>query len=279
MKTLHGCPPFRLLGGLLGCWVLGGVGPAFGQAARAEQAASRPAGTYFDAAMAETARLYEDLESEQALAAVTRARRLARSDEERSAAAIYEGVVLADMGRRDEALASFRAGLLLAQDARLPAKVSPKVEADFESVRSAVRQEHEAQAKSSDAPVRPPAVETPAALSQPQVSAAPAPEPGVDLKADAREWGMRRVPTVSWVLLGTGVLAGGVGSVFGLQSRGNVSSAREADLSADISGHLDNARGQAVVANVLFGTALAAAAGAVTTYLLSGESSALAGRQ
>ncbi|MBN9683864.1 MULTISPECIES: tetratricopeptide repeat protein [unclassified Corallococcus] len=270
MKTPHGSPSFRVLGGLLGFWLLG-VGPAFGQAAGTETAASRPAGTYFDAAMAEAARLYEDLESEQALAAVTRARRLARTDAERSAAAIYEGVILADMGRREEALASFRAGLLLAPEARLPAKVSPKVEGDFESVRSAVRQEHAAAAKPADAPV----VEAPKALSPAQVAAAPA--PGVDLKADVRERGMRRVPTVSWVLLGTGVVAGGVGSLIGLQSRGNVSSARDADLSSDVSGHLDDARGQAVVANVLFGTAAAAAVGAITTYFLSGESPAAAG--
>ncbi|AFE06429.1 TPR domain-containing protein [Corallococcus coralloides DSM 2259] len=274
MKTPHGSPSFRVLGGLLGFWVFG-VGPAFGQAAGTGSAASRPAGTYFDAAMAEAARLYEDLESEQALAAVTRARRLARTDAERSSAAIYEGVILADLGRRDEALASFRAGLLLAPEAKLPAKVSPKVEGDFESIRSAVRQERAAVAKPVDAPV----VETPAALSPPQVAVAPAPAPGVDLKAEARERGMRRVPTVSWVLLGTGVVAGGVGSIIGLQSRGNVSSARDADLSADVSGHLDDARGQAVVANVLFGTALAAAAGAVTTYFLSGESTASAGGQ
>ncbi|RKH77373.1 tetratricopeptide repeat protein [Corallococcus sp. AB032C] len=263
-----------MLGGLLGFWVLG-VGPAFGQAAGTGATATRLAGTYFDAAMADTARLFEDLESEQALAAVTRARRLARTEQERSAAAIYEGVILADLGRRDEALASFKAGLLLAPEARLPAKVSPKVEGDFESVRSAVRQERAALEKPADAPVRPLVVETPAALSPPQVATAPA--PGVDLKADARERGMRRVPTVSWVLLGTGVVAGGVGSVIGLQSRGNVNSARDADLSADVSGHLDDARGQAVVANVLFGTALAAAAGAVTTYFLSGESTASAG--
>ncbi|MBN8231474.1 tetratricopeptide repeat protein [Corallococcus macrosporus] len=268
MKTPHALPSFRLLGGLLGFCVFG-VGPAFGQGTGT--AASRPAGSYFDAAMAQAARLYEDLESEQALAAVTRAKRLARTEEERSRAAIYEGVILADMGRRDEALASFRAGLTLTPEAKLPAKVSPKVESDFESVRSTVRQERAAVQKPADAPVQAP-VESPRVVSPPTVATAPDPTPGVDLKADARERGMRRVPTVSWVLLGTGVVAGGVGSIIGLQSRGNVSSAREADLSADVSGHLDDARGQAVVANVLFGTALAAAAAAVTTYFLSGDS-------
>lgn len=286
MKTPHGWPSVRVLGGLFGFWVFG-VGPAIGQAAgTGSAAATRPANAYFDAAMAEAARLFEDLESEQALAAVTRAKRLARTDEERSAAAIYEGLVLADMGRRDEALASFRAGLVLAPEAKLPAKVSPKVEGDFESVRQTVRQELAAVRKpvptpvvekAPDTPVRPPVVEKPVVLDPPRVTVAPT--PGVDLKADARERGARRVPTVSWVLLGTGVVAGGVGSIIGLQSRGNVSSARKADLSADKSGHLDDARGQAVVANVLFGTAAAAAVGAITTYILSGDSTVAEGGQ
>ncbi|MBN8466661.1 tetratricopeptide repeat protein [Corallococcus exiguus] len=283
MKTPHGCPSFRVLGGLLGFWVFG-AGPAFGQAAETGAAATRPAGTYFDAAMAEAARLYEDLESEQALAAVTRARRLARTDEERSAAAIYEGLVLADMGRRDDALASFRAGLLLAPEARLPAKVSPKVEGDFESVRSAVRQERvvvekpaeptrpQVVAKPADTPVRPPVVEEQVTLNPPQVAVASEPDPGVDLKAKAVERGGRQIPTVSWVLLSTSVVAGGVGSIFGLESHGNLNSARDANLSADVSAHLADARGQARVANILFGTALAAVAGAVTTYFLSSES-------
>ncbi|WP_180946219.1 tetratricopeptide repeat protein, partial [Corallococcus exiguus] len=254
-------------------------------------AAARPAGTYFDAAMEEAARLYEDLESEQALAAVTRARRLARTDEERSAAAIYEGVILADMGRRDDALASFRAGLLLAPEAKLPAKVSPKVVGDFEAVRQTVRQERvvveepaeptrpPVVAKPADTPVRPPVVEKQVTLNPPRVAVASEPAPGVDLKAAGAERAGLRIPTVSWVLLGTGVVAGGVGSVIGLQSRGNVSSARDADLSGDVSGHLDDARGQAVVANVLFGTAAAAAVGAITTYFLSGDSTVAEGGQ
>ncbi|RKH12696.1 tetratricopeptide repeat protein, partial [Corallococcus sp. CA041A] len=254
-------------------------------------AAARPAGTYFDAAMEEAARLYEDLESEQALAAVTRARRLARTDEERSAAAIYEGVILADMGRRDDALASFRAGLLLAPEAKLPAKVSPKVVGDFEAVRQTVRQERvvvEEPAeptrpavveKPADTPVRPPVVEKQVTLDPPRVAVASEPAPGVDLKAAGAERAGLRIPTVSWVLLGTGVVAGGVGSVIGLQSRGNVSSARDADLSGDVSGHLDDARGQAVVANVLFGTAAAAAVGAITTFFLSSGSTVAEGGQ
>jgi hypothetical protein len=268
MKTPHGSPSFRMLGGLLGLCLVG-AGPAFGQTGASGAAPSvEGASRYFDAAMAETARLYDDLEYEQALAAVTRAKRLARTDAERCRASIYEGLVLADLGQRDAAMASFRAGLLLVPTAKLPVKVSPKVEGDFEAVRKEVQRDRPALAKPApaDAPVQPRPVEGP-----PVVAVAPVPAPGLDLTADARERGMRRVPTVSWVLLGTGVLAGGVGTVFGLQSRGSVDSAREAELSSSVGGHLDDARGQATVANVLFGTATAAAVGAVVTYFVMGE--------
>lgn len=275
MKTLLVFPSSRTLGGLLSLCLMG-AGPAYGQAG-GPAASKSPVthGSYFQAAMAETARLYDDLEYEQALEAVTRAKRLAREDGERASAAIFEGVVLADLGRRQEALASFRAGLMRTPDAPLPVKVSPKVEGDFESVRQEVQRDRPALARPvpQDAPVQPTVEAPPAVVTAPTVVTAPEPSPGVDLKAGVRE-SSRKVPTLSWVLLGTGVVAGGVGSVFGLQSRGSVDSARKAVLSADsdVNGPLEDARGQAVVANVLFGTAVAAAAGAVTAYFLNGES-------
>ncbi|RKG92715.1 tetratricopeptide repeat protein [Corallococcus terminator] len=277
MKTPHVLPPFRLLGGLLGLCLFG-AGPAFGQAGGAPApVASRD---YFTAAMAETARLHDDLEYEGALAAVARAKRLARSEAERASAAIYEGVVLADLGQRDAAMAAFRAGLLLMPEAKLPVRVSPKVEGDFESVRKEVLRDRpvvaspvpvpspEVPSRPADAPMQP-TVEAPPTLPSRPVASAPVASPGVDLTVDAKRTSVRKVPTVSWVLLGTSVAAGGAGTYFGLQSRGNVSSARDAELDTSVEGRLDDARGQAVVANVLFGTALAAAAGAVTAYFLS----------
>ncbi|RKH55090.1 hypothetical protein D7V93_23875 [Corallococcus llansteffanensis] len=178
---------------------------------------------------------------------------------------------------------------MLTPDAGLPVKVSPKVESDFESVRQEVQRHRPAVARPEpapegsprrgDAPVSqvtkapPPLVPTPVV-----VAAAPVPSPGVDLKVEAKQSPERRVPTLSWVLLGTGVVAGGVGTLFGIQSRDHVGSAREAELTKAATGHLDEARGQAVVANVLFSTAVAAAAGAVTAYLLDEEPPAAEGR-
>lgn len=269
MKIPHVRPSAGLPAGLLAL-CLCGVGPAYGQqASELAPAAPQSASPYFDAAMKEASRLYDDLEYEQSLSALTRAKRLARTEGERSTAAIYEGLVLADLGRRDAALASFRAGLRLAPEAKLPVKVSPKVEGDFEAVRQEVRRERAALAVPKDAPVLPVADAPPGVT--PPVAAAPESAPGVDLTVDAKRTSARRVPTVSWVLLGTGVVAGGVGTVFGLQSRGNVGSAREAGLDSTVPQHLEDARGQAVVANILFGAALAAAAGAATTYFLGGE--------
>ncbi|AKQ67576.1 TPR domain protein [Myxococcus hansupus] len=78
-------------------------------------------------------------------------------------------------------------------------------------------------------------------------------------------------------LLGAGVVAGGVGSYFGLRSRSNIQSAREALFVDEQARYLDSARGQALGANVLFGIAVTAAVGAVTTYLLTDENSSSRG--
>ncbi len=75
--------------------------------------------------------------------------------------------------------------------------------------------------------------------------------------------------TVPLVLLGTGVAAAGVGTYFGVTSRGQVSAAREALHEDTALAHLDEARGSARVANILFGTAGLAATGALLTYLLT----------
>jgi hypothetical protein len=74
-------------------------------------------------------------------------------------------------------------------------------------------------------------------------------------------------------LLGGGVVLGGIGSVVGLQSRGNVNAAREDAFYSDRAAHLDSARGQALAANILLGAAVTAAAGAAVTWLLSTEAS------
>jgi chemotaxis protein histidine kinase CheA len=84
--------------------------------------------------------LYENLEYERALEQLASARRFAHGVEDDVIIALYEGLILADLGKQ-EFLAAFKAALFLQPDAKLPVKVSPKVEQDFEAVRAEVRKE------------------------------------------------------------------------------------------------------------------------------------------
>lgn len=85
------------------------------------------------------ATLYEKLEYEKALKQVARARAKASGAEDEVAVAMYQGIILADMGREEKAVAAFESGLSLDPDAKLPLEVSPKVEAIFEKARTRVR--------------------------------------------------------------------------------------------------------------------------------------------
>jgi hypothetical protein len=85
--------------------------------------------------------LYERGENERALAQLQRVRELARGLAQEVAVALEEGIVLADMGRWAKAQAAFREGLLMNPEARLPLQVEPKLERDFEEVRTQVRKE------------------------------------------------------------------------------------------------------------------------------------------
>ncbi len=86
-------------------------------------------------------RLHEGLEYERAVEQLALARRQATTGDQMSLVNLAEGVVLADLNRMDEALAAFKAGLLLAPDARLPLRVAPKVAAEVEALREKVKRE------------------------------------------------------------------------------------------------------------------------------------------
>ncbi|MFL5322119.1 MAG: hypothetical protein ACJ790_20825 [Myxococcaceae bacterium] len=118
----------RLLTGLLVCTLVLGALPA-----HAQEDVQR----YLTAA----ARLYENLEYERALDQLKRARGLSRGVDDDVTIALYEGIILADMGKKDDSRAAFKEGLFLKPDAQLPVKVSPKVTADFEAVRTEVKKE------------------------------------------------------------------------------------------------------------------------------------------
>ncbi len=86
-------------------------------------------------------RLYENLEYERALEQISSAKRLTRGMADDVLLSLYEGVILADMGKWNDATAAFKSALFLQPEAKLPVKVSPKVEKRFEAVRQQVKKE------------------------------------------------------------------------------------------------------------------------------------------
>ena len=229
----------------------------------------------FDHSLAQALRLYESLEYEAALAELAHARTLAQGSRQDVQVSLHEGIILANLGRWERARDAFRAALLKEPEATLPLMVPPKVKKELEGVRSRVRKEL------ASARVREPKPEVPASLpapapvapsDRPEQAAAPSltpvvPPPAPELTPQV-EVRAARGPVLPWVLLGTGVVAGGMGGYFGWTSRGQISSAREASRQSDAAVRLDEARGSARVANILMGGAGLAAAGALVSWLL-----------
>jgi tetratricopeptide (TPR) repeat protein len=249
-------------------------------------------------------RLYESLDYERALKQLERARRVARGVEEDVILGLHEGIILADMGRWQDAQATFKTALLLNPEAKLPLRVSPKVEAEFEKQRERARQElarmqgqepQKAATAATGTPGKkpgqkpastPPVVATPGGTgtkpeAPPVVASTDRPEqktsegsalvpstPPSAAFTPTVETRSRRLPVVPLALAGTGVVAGGLATYFGLASRGQVTAAREAEFQDELISNHQAARRSATTANILVGTAGLALAGAVVTWFL-----------
>ncbi|WP_257457711.1 hypothetical protein [Archangium lipolyticum] len=250
------------------------------RAAHAQDAFNR----YLTAAV----RLYESLEYERAMEQLQRAKGLARNMEQDVAIALHEGIILADLGKREQSQTAFKTGLLLNPEAKLPLTVSPKVERDFEEMRARVYKELGRAPPVAQTPRPAPKTSSPKEPNPPAIASKDRPEqpaPAPDLSAPTpatpspfvtrvTELSRKRVPMTSMVLAGVGVAALGVGTMFGFQSRASVTDARNTPYQDVTRSHWEDARSSANVANVLFGTAGLAAVGAVVTWVLSPNDSA-----
>ncbi|NRD60575.1 hypothetical protein HRD49_02325 [Corallococcus exiguus] len=105
-------------------------------------------------------RLYESLEYERALQHLLQAKRYSGGPQDDVLISLYEGAVLADLGRSDASDVAFKAALLLHPEATLPVQVSPKVEQRFESLREQVKRELSQAPDLQHAPAQVPATET-----------------------------------------------------------------------------------------------------------------------
>lgn len=254
----------RQASGILAVFVLAvGIVP---RTARAEDDFQR----YINA----VAQLYASGESERALEQLERARLRSWEVEQDVLVELYEGLILLDLGQREQALAAFEAGLLLDPEATLPVKVSPKVSGAFEEVRKQVRKKL---AQSEGPPAKP----------KLEPSAPPTPKP-FEPRLEVVEQARSRVPVAPLVLAGVGVTAAGVGVVFGVKSRSSAAEVRHAykaglpaqDELPALSALRNEAHSDALRANVMFGMAALAVGGAVVSWLLaSGDSTAESKRE
>jgi tetratricopeptide (TPR) repeat protein len=81
---------------------------------------------------------FENLKYEQALAELKKAKAKSTGPDDEKEIALYEGVVLAEMGKAEKAEAAFKTALSMDLKAKLPFDVSPKVEKSFEKARANV---------------------------------------------------------------------------------------------------------------------------------------------
>lgn len=111
-------------------------------------------------------RLYLALEFQDALAAIEKGLRWGlNTPEEDVLAGLLEGVITAQLGKRDRAIRAFTRALAMNPKAELPFKVSPKIQKLFDDARAQV-------AKTAPVAAAPP---PPPAVAAPEPAAAPAP--------------------------------------------------------------------------------------------------------
>lgn len=243
-------------------------------------------------------RLYHNLENERALEQVQRAKQYSNGIEDDVAINLTEGVILSDMGRLDDATAAFRTGLLLDATATLPMRVSPKIQKQFEALRTSVQKElaianakrdeserkarerAEAEQRAEDAKRQEAQqaedarrAEAEKRAAQARLEMPPPPNvasgnhvPAAALSGDAHaKKGPKIVPMA---LGGAAVVAAAVGAFYGITSNSQYSQAKSATFQDDRVRLQGQAQGSATAANVLYAVAGAAAIGAVVTFVI-----------
>ncbi|WP_342377767.1 hypothetical protein NVS55_00605 [Myxococcus stipitatus] len=213
----------------------------------------------------EAVRLYEDLEYELALERLKRASGLPHGASEAVSISLLRGIIQADMGRWDAARQDFQAALQHQLDVQLPLSVSPKVSREFEAQRAKMRATLEA-APGRTVEARPGLIPSPNVGGSTEPWAPDATEGDLAKTSEGVRIAGRRVPMMSWVLLGVGVAASGTGTVFGLSSRSQIADARSAITDEELKSHHSSATSSARTANLFFGAAAAAVVGAVATW-------------
>lgn len=219
---------------------------------------------------------YEVEDYTSALEKLSLARQAAKGDKQETTVSIYEGVVYYRLGRLDDARSAFDTALVLDPKATLPPEMPAEIQAEFEAARGRVNG-----ILQPSPPPEPPsvaAVQPPAESDRPEQGSSPSLTPQRSAQAPAvqaltmMDAPPRRIPLLPIVLVGSGVIAGSIGTYFGVSANKQLQAAQVAPLRQEAFTQLNEARGSARTANILFGTAgLALVGGVVTWFLMPGE--------
>ncbi|WPB77328.1 hypothetical protein KYC5002_51160 [Archangium violaceum] len=229
----------------------------------------------FERYLTAATQLYENLEYELALEQLAQARKVARGVEEDVTLALYEGIILAELSQWEQARARFLTALLLNPEAKLPLSVAPKTKNEFEAQRARAllefaRQQHQEEPPQAPIAQRPLEVATdrPERTSTQEPRLTPDTPPAPMARVEEVRAPSRMGPAVPLALLGAGAVAAGVGTWFGMESRRQVNAAWGAHYQSEVLSHRAEAERSARTANILFGSAGVAVAGAVVSWLL-----------
>ncbi|HEX4621632.1 MAG TPA: tetratricopeptide repeat protein [Myxococcaceae bacterium] len=161
------------------------------------------------------ATFYDKLDFDRALEQARKAESHSSGPEDDVEIALVEGILLANIGKEDDADAAFRRGLSLQPDAKLPYKsVSPKISELFEKVRGEVKKALTRTPTPEEVNPPPPVVEKPPPMVE-------KPGPVVTTSVEQPSRGVRRF---AWIPLVAGVALGGAGAYAYSQSESRFSS-------------------------------------------------------
>jgi hypothetical protein len=224
-------------------------------------------------------RLYESFDYEAAMDQLNRARTFpGTTPQELVKIEMYTGLLKFELDDIEGARLAFRTALSLDPAANVPNGISPKVRAEWNSIKKQIAKirvpENETKQPAAKAPQPAPAA-APApqiivlapSKPAPPVNLAPVESPTSPLVASLEPEPPRKSPGPYFVLGGAAVLAG-AGGVFGMLSKSAESSGAAEPVQVKENDLYATAHSRAVVANVLYGVAAAAAVGGVI-WLLS----------
>jgi tetratricopeptide (TPR) repeat protein len=223
--------------------------------------------------------LYENLEYEKALKQLKKARPKATGPDDEAKIGLLEGIVLADMGKEEQALTAFKTAFGIDLEAKLPVEVSPKVQAVAEKARDNVRKMLAPQMEAERLAAEKAKADE---AAKAEAAARAEAERQAELKRQEDEDRKKHEPppavvkpagpsvrSLSWIPLAVGVVSAGVaaGLLIDASSKYNALVNGTAPP-ADAAGYRDSGKTEATLGYVFIGVAAAGVAGAGLMYFL-----------